>query len=64
MDVILFDEMSHAKELNDDLSFNDAIDKESKAEIVNIIKQYWDCFAKEGAVRPILGYEFGIDTGG
>ena len=50
MNIILFDKMSHAKELNGDLSFNDAIDKESKAEIVSIIKQYWDYFAKEGAV--------------
>ena len=50
MDIIMFDEMSHATELHNDLSFNDAIDNESKTEIVKIIKQFWDCFAKEGAV--------------
>ena len=27
------------------------------------IKEYWDFFVKVGAARPILGYEFGIDTG-
>ena len=29
-----------------------------------MIIEYWDSFTKEGAKRPIFGYEFGIDTGG
>ena len=28
-----------------------------------IIKEYWDCFAKEGMKDSILGFEFNIDTG-
>jgi hypothetical protein len=36
---------------------------EIKPAIEAIIKEYWDCFAKEGMKRPILGFEFNIDTG-
>ena len=28
-----------------------------------LVMVYWDVFAKEGVVRPILGFEFAIDTG-
>ncbi|MGH7974524.1 MAG: hypothetical protein ACREBR_03270 [bacterium] len=31
--------------------------------LLAIIKNYWDCFYEEGARRPILGFEFCIDTG-
>ena len=31
--------------------------------IKDIIKEYWDCFCERGCHRPILDYEFGIDTG-
>jgi hypothetical protein len=33
------------------------------AEIISIIQQYWDCFYSEGIRKPILGFEFGINTG-
>ena len=32
-------------------------------QISQLIQKYWDCFANEGAQRPIIGYEFAIDTG-
>ena len=31
--------------------------------IHGIVKKYWDCFCKRGARRPILVYDFLIDTG-
>ena len=63
-DVIVFNESLHDDELQKDLDFNNSIDTESRLAITNTIKEFWDCFAQEGAIRPILGYEFGIDTDG
>jgi hypothetical protein len=34
-----------------------------KTHVIIIIKRYWDNFYKDGACRPILGFEFVIDTG-
>ena len=31
--------------------------------MTNLIKKFLDIFAKESCKRPIIGYEFGIDTG-
>ena len=61
-DLINFQD-SHQDELEADLRMGTGVDKETKEEIVNIIKKYWDCFCKEGAKRTVIGYEFGIDTG-
>ena len=47
-----------------DLSFDLTIDKESKDTLTSIIKVYWDCFVKDETKRALLGYQFGIDTGG
>ena len=33
------------------------------AELVSIIHDNWDCFYAEGARRPMLGFQFCIDTG-
>ena len=60
----MYDEANHASELKKDLRFDDSVDSKIRSEVTDIIKEYWDCFIKEGAKRPILGYEFGIDTGG
>ena len=35
----------------------------AKALIKKLVSVYWDCFAEEGIKRPILGFEFAIDTG-
>ena len=34
-----------------------------RSHILGIVKKYWDYFCKRGARRPILNYEFSIDTG-
>ena len=46
------------------LKFDPYVDINTCKLITDIIIEYWDSFAKEGTKRPILGYEFGIDTGG
>ena len=63
-DIIFFDCHAHHAELQKGLRFDDSIDENTRGAIVNIIKKYWDCFVQDGTHRPILGYEFGIDTGG
>jgi hypothetical protein len=62
--IIEYDETIHCAELKKDLRFDDSIDDATKSSIVDIIKKIWDCFILIGAKRTILGYEFGIDTGG
>ena len=63
-DIILYNCTLHGAELDKDLKFDESIDEATKQQIITIVKKYWDCFVKEGAKRPILSYEFGIDTGG
>ena len=62
--IIVFDHDFHQAELDKDLSIDNSIGTDVKTSITTIIKEYWDCFVKFGAARPILSYEFGIDTGG
>ena len=62
--IIVFDHDLHQAELDKDLSIDNSIGTDVKKSITTIIKEYWDCFVKVGTARPILGYEFGIDTGG
>ena len=40
------------------------IDAITQSCIIDIIKNIWEYFVKVGAKHTILGYEFGIDTGG
>ena len=56
--------MEHWEELKKDLHFDDTINADTQSCIIDIIKKFWDFFANIGAKRTILGYEFGIDTGG
>ena len=61
-DIISFDEDLHMEDLLTNLRIGDTSD-EIKQELITVIKNFWDCFAKEGVRRTILGYEFSIDTG-
>jgi len=61
-DIILFQEIDQP-ELEKDLRIGTNIDDATRTSIVAVIKEYWDCFCKEGAKQTINGYEFGIDTG-
>ena len=64
MDNILYNKSVHSTELNKDLRLGPSLTSEYRAEVHRSIVKYWDCFVKEGARRPILGYEFGIDNSG
>ena len=64
MDLILYKESEHQKDLDKDIKFGSDVDSATKLAVTGIVKNYWDCFIKEGAKRTILGYEFGIDTTG
>ena len=55
-DVIRYDDKEHWAELKKDLGIDKSIDTASQYSIINIIKQFLDCFVKIGAKRPILGY--------
>ena len=63
-DIILYNDNTHSAKMSQDLLFNDSVDVATRTPIKAIITKYWDCFVKEGAKRTILGYEFGINTGG
>ena len=62
-DIIVFNESSDTTELTKDLRFGKHITPENKNVITGLIKKYWDCFCAKGCHRPIIGYEFAIDTG-
>jgi len=62
--IITYNKATHAAELTKYLKFDDSVDTNIRASITTIITEFWDCFVKEGAQRTILGYKFGIDTGG
>ena len=62
-DLIYFNEDEDIEELMKGLKIGANVNDATKTEIINIIKEFWDCFAKKGAKRTILGYEFSIDTG-
>jgi hypothetical protein len=40
------------------------LDPDLTAELISVIQDNWDCFFSEGVRRPILGFEFCIDTVG
>ena len=63
-DIIKYNDKEHWAELKKDLRMDESIDDATQSSIIKIIQQFWDCFIKIGAKRTILGYEFGIDTGG
>jgi len=63
-DIIHYKDELHYEELVSNLRFDESVDEKDRTAVTKIIKDYWDCFTKSGAKRTILGYEFGIDTGG
>jgi hypothetical protein len=40
------------------------LDPDLTTELISVIQDNWDCFFSEGVRRPILGFEFCIDTVG
>jgi hypothetical protein len=62
-DIIKFDESIHNEELEKNFVIGDGVSLDTKERIYQIVKKHWDSFCSEGARRPILGYEFAINTG-
>ena len=60
-DVVIWNKELHSEELETQIQYRDC-PKEWQPIFDAIIKEYWDVFAKEGMQKPILGYEFNIDT--
>ena len=63
-DLITYDCDTNTAELKTYLQFDPSVDAITRKLITEISIEYWDSFSKEGAERPILGYDFRIDTGG
>jgi len=61
-DVIMYEEAKHAEVFNKRIQWEDC-PNEHRPVIEHIVKQYWDVFDPEGALRHIRGYQFSIDTG-
>ena len=61
-DVIHFNKKQDIRLLNN-LKIRKSAPEPAKKMITDLIIAYWDCFVEEGIKRPILGFEFAIDTG-
>lgn len=61
-DIISFDSSSHSDELKK-LNIGSNVLNEAKGIIRTLVIAFWDVLAKDGLRRPMLGYEFCIDTG-
>ena len=62
-DLLLLNECLHAPQLTKHLHLSNSIDAEVQDTILQVIKDNWDAFDEHGVNRPVLGYEFCIDTG-
>ncbi len=62
-DLIKFDHDRDMPSLLADLKVGSQVSPAIRNELISVIQDHWDCFAKEGVKRKILGYEFAIDTG-
>ena len=62
-DIIHFDATIHSAEFDKNFIIGDKVSASLKNKITKIVQKYWDSFCSDGARRPILGYEFAINTG-
>ena len=53
----------HTKNKNNRTQERASVDPTTKDSLISLVTTYWDCFCEEGARRPIIGYEFAINTG-
>ena len=47
----------------DKLQINSMVPSAAKSMIQKLVTVYWDCVVEDGIKRPILGFEFDINTG-
>ena len=62
-DIIIFNKDKHLDEVTQNLNIGTSVPSIIRERIVKLVKDNWDAFCGEGCKRPILGYEFAIDTG-
>ena len=62
-DLNFWNESSFLAELTKDLTIDATIDPTIKHSIPTIIQDNWDSLCEEGASRPMVDFEFCIDTG-
>ena len=62
-DIHLWDSTRDTPEFLKDFKVADHVDQETRNSIISIIQKNWDCFYSAGVRKPILGFEFCIDTG-
>ena len=62
--LITWDRDVHEPQLNRDLQLSDNITTIIQYAILRIIRDNWDAFDEQGVNRPVIDYEFCIDTGG
>jgi len=61
-DIIYFNEATYGKEFSK-LKIQDSVPPQAKDIIHQLVREFWDIFAKDGLKRTMLGFEFSIDTG-
>ena len=61
-DIIEYDASIDAVEMDKHIKIGKCVSHEHKSIIHGIVKKYWDCFCNRGARRPIISYEFSINT--
>ena len=62
-DIIMYKKSAHEEEMTQGLKIGKSVDPTTKDSLIRLVTTYWDCFCEEGARRPIIGYEFAINTG-
>ncbi len=62
-DIITFCAKEDEEELQKNFKIGKNVKPAVRDRILQIVRKYWDCFCSKGARRPILGYEFAINTG-
>jgi len=61
-DLIKFDRIKHSKDFQK-VNIGKNVDDVTVTKINAIVTNFWDIFVPEGIKRPMLGFEFSIDTG-
>ena len=62
-DLIHWNKSLDSPELERDFRMGDQADDPTRHSVLSIIKSNWDSFCARGVSRPVLDFEFCIDTG-
>ena len=62
-DLILWDAKQHQAEFDKVVRIPSDLPSAYRDKLVSTIQRYWDSFIASGVCRPVLNYEFCIDTG-